>query len=83
MINTRHARRINSSEKCALHLSGTSYQCRLDNVSLDGVQVNCIGFLREVWPGDKGVLHLADRPEGVSCQVTHIAAAKIGLKFDH
>lgn len=81
MVKARRSRRTNSSEPCALQLGASHYQCRLENVSAGGAMVNCIGFLREVWPGDRGVLQLPDRPDGVSCRVTHIAAAKIGLQF--
>jgi hypothetical protein len=42
--------------------------------------VTCLGFLQETWPGDNCVLHLNDESD-IPCQVKHIAASNIGLKF--
>ncbi len=82
MTDTRHDKRIYSSEKCELDLAGSVHQCRINNISSAGALVNCLGFLREAWPGDKGVLHLHDQSGEHACHVSHIAAAKIGLRFD-
>jgi hypothetical protein len=82
MAEARHDMRVNSSEKCELNLDGSRYQCRITNISSSGAMVNCIGFLREIWPGDRGVLLLPDQAANHGCHITHIAAAKIGLHFD-
>lgn len=70
-----------ASGKCELDLSGTTYQCRLDSVSAFGARLNCLGFLQETHQGDSGVLHLHAEPSAIDCRVTHIAAAKIRLRF--
>jgi len=70
-----------SSGRCELDLSGSRYQCRLDNISASGARVNCLGFLRETQRGDKGVLHLKAGTGDIACRVTQIAAAKIQLRF--
>ena len=82
MAEARHSRRIYSSDSCELDLDGSTHECRIDNISSSGALVNCLGFLREAWPGDRGVLHLHDQSGGLKCHIAHIAAAKIGLRFD-
>lgn len=79
---TRSGMRTKSSERCVLDLGGSGYQCRIGNISMSGAMVNCIGFLQESWPGDKGVFHLNDSSGELACRITHIAASKIGLRFE-
>jgi len=81
MINTRKETRAVSSEKCEIKKGGSVYECRLEDISSSGAKVTCFGFLQETWPGDKCVLHLYDESD-IPCQVMHIAASNIGLRFD-
>ena len=69
------------SGKCELDLRGTRHECRLDSISATGAQVNCLGFLQESHQGDKALLHLHFEPGELACRVTHIAGAKIRLRF--
>jgi hypothetical protein len=80
MINTRQETRTISSEKCEIKKGGSVYECRLEDISSSGAKVTCFGFLQETWPGDKCVLHLYDESD-IPCQVKHIAASNIGLRF--
>ena len=82
MSDKKHGLRTTSSQDCDLELSGSSYQCRLDNISSCGAEVKCLGFLQESWPGDKGVLHLHDHEGEVACHITRISSSKISLRFD-
>lgn len=82
MIDARQEIRTNASEACELDLDGYLHQCRIQNRSPAGALVTCLGFLREAWPGDKGVVHLHDQSGDRTCHIVHIAAAKIGLHFD-
>jgi hypothetical protein len=82
MTDARHDMRIHSSEKCELDLDGSVHHCRINDISSSGALVNCAGFLREAWPGDKCVLHMHDQPDELECHISHIAASKIGLRFD-
>ena len=82
MTDSRHGERTGSSEICELELRGSRYHCRLDNISPAGAMVTCLGFLQEAWPGDKGVLRRPDDGKELTCQITHIEASKIGLRFD-
>jgi hypothetical protein len=70
-----------ASGRCELDLSGTKYECRLDGISSSTARLNCFGFLRETLPGDEAVLHLDAETSEIACRVTHIAAAKIQLRF--
>lgn len=81
MINTRQETRTISSEKCEIKKNGSVYECRLEDISSSGAKVTCVGFLQETWPGDKCVLHLNDESGDIQCQVMHIAASNIGLRF--
>jgi hypothetical protein len=81
MNDARHEMRIKSSEACELDLDGSIHECRIQNRSTAGALVTCLGFLREAWPGDKGVVHLHDKGSR-TCHIVHIAAAKIGVHFD-
>ena len=83
MINTRQEARTISSEKCEIKKSGSVYECRLEDISSSGAKVTCFGFLQETWPGDKCVLHLYGESGDIACQVMHIAASNIGLRFTH
>ena len=83
MSDKRHGLRTTSSQDCEFELSGSSYQCRLDNISSSGAEVKCLGFLQESWPGDKGVLHLHDHEGEVACHITRISSSKISLRFDN
>jgi PilZ domain-containing protein len=83
MTESRHRERTISSETCELELSGSRYQCRLDNVSSAGAMVKCIGFLQEAWPGDKGVLRQQDHSQDLTCHITRIGSSEIGLRFDN
>lgn len=83
MSDKRDGLRTTSSQDCELELSGSSYQCRLDNISSSGAEVKCRGFLQESWPGDKGVLHLHDHDGEVACHITRISSSKISLRFDN
>jgi hypothetical protein len=82
MINSRQEIRTISSEKCEIKKGGSVYECRLEDISSSGAKVTCLGFLQETWPGDKCVLHLYDDTD-IPCQVKHIAASNIGLRFAH
>ena len=82
MMRTGLDRRTIASGECELDFSGTRYQCRLNSISSSGARVNCLGFLRETLRGDKAVLHLpTEASEEIASRVTHIAAAKIRLRF--
>ena len=80
MINTRQETRTISSEKCEIKNGASVYECRLEDISSSGAKVTCFGFLQEIWPGDKCILHLYDGND-IPCQVKHIAASNMGLRF--
>lgn len=82
MTDKIDSKRAKSSDRCELELGGSSYLCRLDEISSSGAEINCTGFLQESWPGDKGVLHLQDHEGEVVCHITRIASSKISLRFD-
>lgn len=67
--------------KCEVELGGYRHECRLDNISHGGADVNCTGFLRETSPGAACVLHLQDDARQKQCRVTDIAAGKLHLRF--
>ncbi len=79
---TRYGPRTGSSETCTLDLGSSRYRCRLSNISSSGALVTCVGFLQELWPGDKGVLRLDDRSDELACRITRIASSRIGLRFE-
>jgi PilZ domain len=81
MKATRSNSRTGSSENCEIDLGGSRYQCRISNISASGARVTCLGFLQEVWPGDRGVLRLNNRTGELPCRVTRIASSTIGLRF--
>ena len=83
MSDKRDGMRAKSSYRCELELGGSSFQCRIDNITPNGAAVNCTGFLQESWPGDKGVLHLHDHEGEVACRIMRIASSKISLRFDN
>ena len=83
MKDKRVSVRVKSSDRCELDLGGSSYKCRLDNISSSSAAVKCVGFLQESWPGDKGVLHLNDHGGEVACHITRIASSKISLRFEN
>ena len=83
MTDSRHGERINSSEKCELELHGSRYQCRLENISSTGAMVKCIGFLKEAWTGERGVLRKLDHSKELACHITRIDSSEIGLRFDN
>jgi len=80
-MTRRHDDRSIASDRCELNLSGSRHECRLKNISATGALVSCVGFLRETWPGDMCELHLHNESDAIVCQVTHIEASLVGLKF--
>jgi hypothetical protein len=77
----RENTRKDSSSACKINLGGSKHQCRIENISISGARVNCLGFLHETWPGDKCTLLLENDDNGIESLVTHISASHIGLKF--
>jgi hypothetical protein len=81
MINTRQETRTISSEKCEIKKGASVYECWLEDISSSGAKVTCFGFLQEIWPRDKCILHLYNGSD-MLCHVKHIAASNIGLRFN-
>lgn len=83
MLDSREETRRISGEKCEIKKGGSVYECRLEDISFSGAKVTCLDFLQETWPGDKFELHLFNEIADIPCQVTHISASSIGLRFIH
>lgn len=81
MWTPRANSRKETSYSCNINLDGAKHVCRIENISISGARVNCLGFLHETWPGDRCTLLLDSDDEGIESQITHISASHIGLKF--
>lgn len=82
----RRGWRVACNDKCLLVYDGDSYPCKLENISISGVLLQCEGGLPErISPGDRcGLLLCRDPllcPGEYPARVARLDSSKVGLQF--
>ena len=84
--DARRGARVACSDKCLLIYNGDSHPCKLENISLSGILVECVGAV-------SGRLSLGDRCGVLLCcdptvcsgeypaRVVRLNESKVGLQF--
>ena len=82
----RRGRRVACDDKCLLLFNGVEYPCKLENISISGVLVECDGPVPEqLSPGDRcGLLLCRDPrlcPGMYPAKVARLDLTRVGLRF--
>lgn len=82
----RRGTRVACNDRCLLVFDGNNYPCKLENISISGVLVQCDAvFPHQINPGDRcGLLLCSDPrvcPGQYPTKVARLEASKVALQF--